>query len=246
MPFKKDVTIALMVPLAVGGFQYLEIPVNPNSITFTSGNQVLRPTVLGIGELNQIGPKKLKTISWSSHFPEVTNTYVNYDEDRLETPQLWKDRFEKYQRSPFTLLITNIGLIQVTMDSFTWNYGGRTGKDINYEVKFTEYKQVVIRALDTKKLASTANMLIHPYFATPLSNSWSSGYFYYTIVKENEDGIRRDTLATISSKFNILGARILAINSVKNFDELLGPKDANGVRKSKSIIRIPIFGPLQW
>ena len=120
MPFKKDVTIALMVPFHLGGYSYQEIPVNPNRISFTTGHRVIRPTVLGIGELNQVGPRKLKTIVWSSHFPEFTDTYVNYPASSLQTPKWWKDRFEGYQHKPLTLAITNIGLIEKVQGEGTY------------------------------------------------------------------------------------------------------------------------------
>jgi len=212
-----------MVPFHLGGYSYQEIPVNPNRISFTTGHRVIRPTVLGIGELNQVGPRKLKTIVWSSHFPEFTDTYVNYPASSLQTPKWWKDRFEGYQHKPLTLAITNIGLIEVTLDSFLWDYGGRTGKDINYEVRFSEYKQVVIRSIDTKELVSSPNMPVNAFSFVPTK------YIEYKL-KEG------DTLQALSFRYTINRYTILDINKITNFDSF----------EVGQIIKLPLLPTSKW
>lgn len=126
-----------------GGGDRVRIPVLPAEYTVTSEQANTIVTVCNLGEVNLLGKRKLRSISFSSFFP------CNYDEGycdcHSDKPQKMVERIEKMKRAgKVKLTITGTGInMYVTIESFEWGENDGTG-DMNYTLTMKEYRTVSI------------------------------------------------------------------------------------------------------
>lgn len=117
----------------------INFPVLPSEFTIQSPEQNETYQTIGIGEVNLIGDKGLKGISFSSFFPEKALTYSKNSEmfgwEFVNIIEELRDR-----KLPFRLVITETPInMPVTIDNF--EYGLKAGrKDIQYSIEFKEFR----------------------------------------------------------------------------------------------------------
>lgn len=126
-----------------GGSDRVRIPVLPAEYTVTSEQANTTVTVCNLGEVNLLGKQKLRSISFSSFFPQYYDEgYCDYRSDK---PQKMVERIEKMKRAgKVKLTITGAGInMYVTIESFEWGENDGTG-DISYTLTMKEYRIVNI------------------------------------------------------------------------------------------------------
>lgn len=119
--------------------EVIQIPVIPPEFNVSTSNNNEKYNTVKHGDINLIGLRGLKDISFSSFFPIRDYPFLR---DRslkgweyIEKIESWIDR-----RLPIRLVITDTGInLPVTIDNF--EYGIKNGSgDIYYTLSFTEFK----------------------------------------------------------------------------------------------------------
>lgn len=118
-------------------------------ITSESGNtQVI---INSLGEINLLGKRKLKTVSFSSFFPKGYNSgYCDYK--KFPAPKESVKKIEKMKnKGVMHLTMTNTPVnMDCTIESFTWGENDGSG-DINFTLEFKEYRKPVIKGKKKKE-----------------------------------------------------------------------------------------------
>ena len=133
----------------------VRIPVLPSEYTVTSEQSNTSVTVCNLGEVNLIGKRKLKQISFSSFFPYRRDE--SYCEGRPGKPKEMVKKIETMQQAgkvKLTITGTDINLY-VTIESFEWGENDGTG-DITYTLTLKEYRHVSIPSSTLVKEAPAA------------------------------------------------------------------------------------------
>jgi hypothetical protein len=121
--------------------QVIQLPVVPEEFNITSpwSNQVFNTITLG--DINLIGLRGLKGISWSSFFPNHDYPFLR---DRTMSAWEYAHAIEeiRVRRVPVRLIITDTLMnIAVLIDEF--DYGVKDGSgDVYYSISFSEFKFV--------------------------------------------------------------------------------------------------------
>ena len=121
----------------------IQIPVLPSEFTIQSPQQNETYQTIGIGEINLIGFKGLKSVSFSSMFPAKKVAYSkNSSIFGWEYVNLIEPLRER--KIPFRLVITGTPInMAVTIENF--EYGMKAGtKDIQYTIEFKEFRLVEV------------------------------------------------------------------------------------------------------
>lgn len=124
--------------------QVIKLPVVPNEFEVSSPMGGERWQTMNQGELNLIGVKGLRGISFKSFFPRHDYRFlkdrVYQGWDYVRALEEWRDR-----RVPVRLIITDTPInLPVTIDSF--EYGPKDGsRDIEYSLSMTEYRFPEVR-----------------------------------------------------------------------------------------------------
>ncbi len=118
-------------------------------LTSESGNT--QAVIHSLGEINLLGKRKLKTVSFSSFFPKEYNSgYCGYK--TFPTPKESVKKIEKMKnKGVLHLTMTNTPVnMDCTIESFTWGENDGS-KDINFTLEFKEYRKPVIKGRKTKE-----------------------------------------------------------------------------------------------
>lgn len=92
-----------------GSGSRVRIPVLPSEYTVTSEQENTSVTVCNLGEVNLLGKRKLRSISFSSFFPHSYDD--GYCDCRSDKPQEMVERIEKMKRGgKVKLTITGTGI----------------------------------------------------------------------------------------------------------------------------------------
>lgn len=125
----------------------------PSEYEVTSENDNTQVTINQLGEINLIGKRKLKNISFSSFFPNQKYNFCQYTS--FPTPQESVDTIEDMKNNGvLRLTITGTPInMDCTIESFTWGENDGT-KDINFTLDFKEYRKVVVKTSKIKETVS--------------------------------------------------------------------------------------------
>ncbi len=122
------------------GSKKVRIPVLPSEYTVQSAQNNTTVNVIGLGEVTLKGKRGLRSISFSSFFPQ------RYDADycefsALKSPKAYVEMIEKMKRAgTVKLIITGTPInFRCTIESFEWGENDGTG-DITYTLSFKEYR----------------------------------------------------------------------------------------------------------
>ncbi len=114
------------------------LPINPKKIEVSEANMNNKLNLLNVGEINLIGNRGLRSISFSSFFPSK-KSYFNKDE---KEPIEYKEMLLKWKNSkrPVRLIISDLEIndaMAIQNVSFSMNEGD---SDIYYTIEFLEYR----------------------------------------------------------------------------------------------------------
>lgn len=125
----------------------------PSEYELTSESNNTQVMVNSLGEINLLGKRKLKNISFSSFFPKQKYSFCEYT--TFQTPKESVKLIEKMKNNG-VLRLTMTGTpvnMDCTIENFTWGENDGTG-DINYTLEFKEYRKVKVKAKKKKEKVS--------------------------------------------------------------------------------------------
>lgn len=115
----------------------------PSEYELTSESNNTQVVVNSLGEINLLGKRKLKNISFSSFFPKQKYSFCEYT--TFPTPKESVKLIEKMKNNG-VLRLTMTGApvnMDCTIENFTWGENDGT-KDINFTLEFKEYRKVKV------------------------------------------------------------------------------------------------------
>ena len=122
----------------------------PSEYELTSESDNTQVNINKLGEINLIGKRKLKTVSFSSIFPKQKYSFCQYS--TFPTPKESVKTIEKMKNNgvlSLTMTGTPINM-DCTIESFTWGENDGT-KDINFTLEFKEYRKVKVKTSKRKE-----------------------------------------------------------------------------------------------
>lgn len=136
----------------------VQLPVNPEDLTIKGDVNNKTANIVGLGEVNNLGYEKLKSLEIESFFPYAEASYVNTN-GSFEKPDFYIKFFDeiKKARKPFRLIITELEInMLVSIESFehTYQYGT---DDVDYVLELKEYKEHNIKILNNDGTTSSLN-----------------------------------------------------------------------------------------
>ena len=149
----------------------------PPEYELTSESNNTQIVINSLGEINLLGKRRLKNISFSSLFPSQKYSFCDYMS--FPTPMESVKLIEKMKNNGIVrLTMTGTPVnIDCTIENFTWGENDGS-KDINFTLEFKEYRKVKIR---TKPEKETLSGKVTPAATERQSNEVSSTT--YTVVK---------------------------------------------------------------
>jgi len=122
----------------------IQLPVLPPEFTIQSPQQNETYQTIGAGEINLIGNKGLKSISFSSIFPAQKLAYSKntsmFGWEFVKELEDMRDR-----KIPFRLIITDTPInMPVTIDTFEYGMKSET-KDIQYSIELKEFRFLEVK-----------------------------------------------------------------------------------------------------
>lgn len=180
------------------GKKKFRFAVLPPEYEVTSESNNTTVTINSLGEINLLGKRKLKNISFSSFFPKQKYSFCEYTS--FPTPKESVKRIEEMKNNG-VLRLTMTGTpinMDCTIESFTWGENDGT-KDINFTLEFKEYRKVKVKK-DRKKEKVTNK--VTPAATQRAAKEVKSAT--YTVVKG-------DNLSKIAKKLTGSSANWLAI-----------------------------------
>lgn len=131
---------------------YLQLPVNPESISYESPYGINTVTIASLGEVAVVGERNLKRVSFSSFFPRDYNpSYCEYD--GFLSPWEWVEQIEYWRdtRLNVRLIIGGTPIsIPVFVEEFTLEpeRAGAVG-DVYYTLTLVEYRPTKAKQIVT-------------------------------------------------------------------------------------------------
>ncbi|MDE6994723.1 MAG: LysM peptidoglycan-binding domain-containing protein [Lachnospiraceae bacterium] len=135
------------------GITKFRFAVLPPEYELTSESNNTQVVINLLGEINLLGKRKLKNISFSSFFPAQKYSFCEYT--TFPTPMESVKRIETMKNNGvmrLTMTGTPIN-IECTIESFTWGENDGT-KDINFTLEFKEYRRVKVHTKPEKEALS--------------------------------------------------------------------------------------------
>lgn len=126
------------------GKKSFRFAVLPPEYEVTSESNNTQVVIHSLGEINLIGKRKLKNISFSSFFPKQKYDFCEYTS--FPTPKESVKLVEQMKQKGVTHLTmtgTRVNM-DCTIESFTWGENDGT-KDINFTLSFKEYRKVNVK-----------------------------------------------------------------------------------------------------
>lgn len=149
----------------------------PQEYELTSESNNTQVNVNALGEINMIGKRKLKNVSFSSFFPNQKYYFCQYT--TFPTPKESVKIIEKIkEKGVLQLTMTGTPInMECTIENFTWGENDGT-KDINFTLEFKEYRKVKVK---TSKRKETVAKKVVP--ATTQRAAKTVKSTTYTVVK---------------------------------------------------------------
>ena len=122
----------------------------PSEYEVTSESNNTPVIINSLGEINLIGKRKLKVVSFSAFFPKQKYDICQYT--TFPEPKECVDIIERMKDGGVVQLImtgTPVNM-ECTIESFTWGEDDGT-KDINFSIELKEYRRVQVKAREIKE-----------------------------------------------------------------------------------------------
>lgn len=129
------------------------IAILPSEYEVTSESNNTQVVINSLGEINLLGKRKLKNVSFSSFFPKEEYGYCEYT--GFLSPRKSVKLVEK-MKNKGVLRLTMTGTpinMKCTIESFVWGENDGT-KDINFTLEFKEYRKPKIKKAKRKEIIS--------------------------------------------------------------------------------------------
>lgn len=129
------------------------LAVPPPEYELTSESNNTQVMVYSFGEINLLGKRKLKNVSFSSFFPKQKYSFCEYT--TFPTPKESVKLVEK-MKNKGVLRLTMTGTpvnMDCTIESFTWGENDGS-KDVNFTISFKEYRKPEIKNENKKEKVS--------------------------------------------------------------------------------------------
>lgn len=136
-------------------FRFAVLP-EEYEVSSESGNTQV--TINSLGEINLLGKRKLKTVSFSSFFPNHKYNFCSYS--NFPTPKESVKKIEK-MKNKGVLHLTMTGTpvnMDCTIESFTYGENDAS-KDINFTLEFKEYRKPKTKKRKKKKEKVTGKII---------------------------------------------------------------------------------------
>ena len=142
--------IRLEIWLKQGGTKF-RFPVLPAEYEITSESNNTQVVINAMGEMNLIGKRKLKNVSFSSFFPNEKYPFCQYS--AFPAPKKSVAIIEKMKnRGTVRLTMTGASVnMDCTIESFVWGENDGT-KDINFTLELKEYRRPKIKTKTKKEI----------------------------------------------------------------------------------------------
>lgn len=160
--YKPDVPVKREKYFGTNGYNFylkytaknkLQFPVSPETLKIDSPYGVNKVNVAHKGEFTQVGFRGLKSIEFSSFFPQHYNeTYCTYKFKK--GPDWHRHRIEAYRdkRKPLYFVVPALRIsMKVLIESFEYEYRGGQDRDIYFTIKLVQYKEPPNTLLKKKK-----------------------------------------------------------------------------------------------
>lgn len=187
----------------------------PPEYELTSESNNTQVNIHAIGEINLIGKRKLKTVSFSSFFPKTEESYCEYTP--FPSPKASVKKIEKMKNKGvmhLTMTGTPINM-DCTIESFVWGENDGT-KDINFTLEFKEYRKIKAK---TKKKKEKVTNKIEPAVGDRLRKDIKGGFYFVrkgdnirTIAK-NLTGSSANWKAIYQMNRDVIGVNPLALTA---------------------------------
>lgn len=185
----------------------LRLPVLPESYELSSAQNNTSVTVNSIGEVNLLGKRNLREISFASFFPKQ---HYEFCQCKPKKPMEYVREIERMKKSGVVrLIITGKYNKASTIENFTWGQNDGTG-DISFSLEFKEYVKPQLKQKKKKTAVSKTTRKVKPSDGKRLSKSVKTTT--YTVKKG-------DTLSQIAKKLTGSSSNYRAIanqNNIKN------------------------------
>lgn len=117
----------------------IRFPVLPSEYSIGSESNNTSVNINGLGEVNIIGKRKLKTVTFSALFPREFNSSI-CDISLEYTPEEYRSIFEDMKKDVCTLTMTEVDVtMDVTIEALTASENDGTG-DVTIAFSFKEYR----------------------------------------------------------------------------------------------------------
>ncbi|TPR12401.1 hypothetical protein [Apilactobacillus timberlakei] len=131
------------------------LPVSPSEIKVNFENDESTSKVIGLGEINRLGDKKLKSIKISSFLP-LDSSKVSYTTVRKK--HKWKNASSyitflkniQASKKPCRLVITGFKFSMKATINFTYGMSNGVNNEYTYELDFTEYRKIKAERIGKK------------------------------------------------------------------------------------------------
>lgn len=122
----------------------------PSEYELTSESNNTQVVINSLGEINLLGKRKLRGVSFSSFFPKQKYNFCQYT--TFPTPKESVKTIESMKNNGvLTLTMTGTPVnMDCTIENFTWGENDGT-KDINFTLEFKEYRKVKIITTNKKE-----------------------------------------------------------------------------------------------
>jgi LysM repeat protein len=173
-------------------------PVLPPEYETTSESNNTQVVVNALGEINLLGKRKLKNISFSAMFPAQNYNFCQYTS--FPTPQECVEIIEGMKQNGIVKLIMTGTPINMdcTIESFSFGENDAT-KDINFTLEFKEYRKVTVKTSQRKE---TLTKTIVPAATTRAAKAVTSTT--YTVVSGDNLSKIAKKLTGSSSNWNAI------------------------------------------
>lgn len=125
-------------------------PVLPESYEVGNTHENTRVNINALGEINLIGKRKLKTVSFSSIFPAQNYYFCQYRDFPIPTESV---RIIEDMKEAGIVLFTMSGTsinMNCTIENFTWGEDNGTG-DVYFTLELSEYRKPVVKVIEKKE-----------------------------------------------------------------------------------------------
>jgi LysM repeat protein len=170
------------------GDREIQIPWLPDEINFRSGGtQFATYNILDLGDLVVPNGSGLREFAWTGVFPGENHSDLPFLHGDWIDPKEYQIIFSMWQRygTPLRLIVTDTTINHdVYLSDYNFTYSGGYG-DFNYDVTFTDNRQVTIQSQTTQKTTESKPSTSRPAAETPSTYTVKKGDCLWNIAKQH-------------------------------------------------------------